>query len=82
MAYDNNMTGVLFKNDKKEPGSKQPDYRGKCEIGGKVLEIAAWIREGEKGKFMSLKFQEPRQQEKPAPKRDSAFDDMNSDIPW
>ncbi len=24
----------------------------------------------------------PRQQEKPAPKRDSAFDDMSNDVPW
>lgn len=79
MAYDNEKSGVLFKNDQKE--GKQPDYRGKCEIEGKAYEIAAWIREGEKGKFMSLKFQEPRQkQEKPKPK--AGFDDMEDDIPF
>ena len=68
--YDNNMTGILFKNDKKEEGSKQPDYNGTAEIDNKQLEIAAWIRTSKTGKkFMSLKFQEPRQK-KDAPKPD------------
>ena len=73
--YDNNNSGVLFKNDKKEEGSKQPDYNGSAEIDNKQLEIAAWIRTSKTGKkFMSLKFQEPRQK-KDAPKGKPEFDD-------
>ncbi len=43
MAYDNNLTGVLFKNDRKEKDT-HPEYW-----------ISGWIKEGKKGKFMSLK---------------------------
>lgn len=71
--YDNNNSGVLFKNEKEE-GSKQPDYKGTAEVNGKQLEIAAWIRVSKTGKkFMSLKFQEPRQK-KDAPKPDDDLD--------
>ena len=28
MTYDNNNTGALFRNVKKQPGDKLPDYRG------------------------------------------------------
>lgn len=56
--YDNNMTGVLFKNKKKQPGDKQPDYKGNCEVEGKRWDVAGWIRTNSKddSKFMSLKF--------------------------
>ena len=40
--FDNNNSGVLFKNDKKAEGSKQPDYNGNAEVNGKKVEIAAW----------------------------------------
>lgn len=50
-------TGVLFKNDK-QGNDKRPDYTGRVMVDGKTLRIAAWIKEGKKGKFMSLKFSE------------------------
>lgn len=46
-------SGSLFKNELKDK-ENQPDYRGDCLLNGKVMEIAAWIKEGKKGKFMSL----------------------------
>lgn len=72
--YDNNMSGVLFRNDKKEAGSKQPDYRGKLEINGIEYELAAWIREakGSGNKFMSLKVSVKNDQYQPPP------DDMDT----
>lgn len=54
MAYDNTNTGVLFKNDKGD-NEKRPDYKGKIDIAGKEYELAAWIKEGKSGKFLSLK---------------------------
>jgi hypothetical protein len=54
--YDNDMRGVLFKNDRKEKAT-HPDYKGQCEIGGVEFWLSAWIKEGKKGKFMSLSIQ-------------------------
>ena len=51
-------SGVLFKNDKKEEGSKQPDYRGEGNIYGQTVEVAGWLKEGQKGKFISLSFKQ------------------------
>jgi hypothetical protein len=48
-------TGALFKNDKKEKPS-HPDYRGDCTINGRKFWMSAWIKEGQKGKYMSLAF--------------------------
>jgi uncharacterized protein (DUF736 family) len=58
--YDNNMTGVLFKNEK-EGNDKRPDYRGHCEIQGFEYVISAWINESSNGaKYMKLKFEPKR----------------------
>lgn len=74
--YDNTNSGVLFKNQSEN--EKAPAYKGKINVDGKDYELAAWIREGKNGKFMSLKVQEPRQ--KQAPQKD--FNDMEDDVPW
>lgn len=59
--------GSLFKNDKKKDNPKAPDYRGEVNICGNLLSISAWIKEGRKGKFMSLSFQPKRdRQQQPA----------------
>ena len=85
MQYDNNMSGVLFKNDKKG-NDKRPDYRGTAVIDGVDLNISAWIKASQKtgDKFMSLRF-EPK---KAAPKATRApvmdetpFND-DSDLPF
>lgn len=54
--YDNNLTGVLFKNDKGD-NEKRPDYKGSAEIEGVQYWVSAWIKEGAKGKFMSMKYE-------------------------
>ena len=59
------MSGVLFRNDKDGVESR-PDYRGTATINGEEMEIAAWIKEGKNGKFMSLSFQ-PKEAREPAP---------------
>jgi hypothetical protein len=61
MSYEHREgQGSLFRNELKDPDSKQPDYRGILMVGGKVWEIAGWKKEGAKGTFLSLKGQEPR----------------------
>ena len=79
MDYDNTNSGVLFKNE--SDNEKAPMYKGKINVDGKEYELAAWLREAKsgKGKFLSLKVQEPRQK-KPEPAKDIAS--MDDDIPW
>lgn len=56
--YDNNLSGVLFKNDK-QGNEKRPDYKGSCEIDGSSMWVSAWVREKKdgSGKYMSLTFE-------------------------
>ncbi len=80
MAYDNNLTGVLFKNDRKEKET-HPDYKGSCEVGGTEYWIAGWIKDGNKGKFMSLKLtaKDEAPKAKEAPKKN---EDAEDSPPW
>ena len=87
MSYDNNLSGALFKNTKKEKES-HPDYRGECVIAGVKYEIAAWIKASKAGnKYMSLSFQVPREkQSNEVPRANQSnsapVDDFSDDIPW
>jgi hypothetical protein len=64
--FDNDMTGALFTNDRKE-NDKQPDYNGSCEVEGKQYWVAGWkkkIKNGDRAgqTFMSLAFK-PKDQD-------------------
>lgn len=76
MAKD--MSGILFKNDK-ITSEKSPVYKGSATVNGVKYWLAAWINEGDKGKYMSIKFEEVEEEKKEKPKK---IEDMNSDIPW
>jgi len=52
-------SGALFRNDKGD-NQRRPDYRGDCKIDGKTWRISAWMKDGKKGRFMSLSFEPPR----------------------
>lgn len=66
--YDNTNRGVLFKNDRKEQDN-HPDYKGSINVGGVEFWLSAWIKEGQKGKFMSLSIKPKEEARKPAPSR-------------
>ena len=75
--------GALFKNDKKEKPS-HPDYRGDCTIDGRKFWMSAWIKEGQKGKYMSVAFR-PAEGEaaKPKPKLQvKATGPADDDVPF
>lgn len=78
MAFEQrDNSGALFKNDKGD-NEKRPDYRGDAMIGGVSYEMSAWIKDGKRGKFMSVSFkpkgeQQPKQQ--PAKQTAPDFDD-------
>jgi uncharacterized protein (DUF736 family) len=64
MEYDNNNTGVLFRNETATPENKQPYMTGKCQVAGKDMQVAGWMQESKAGKkYLSLKFQEPQTKE-------------------
>ncbi len=52
--FDKTNTGILFKNDKEGGNPNWPDYKGSINIEGEEFWLSAWIKEGQKGKFMSL----------------------------
>ena len=79
MEYDNENSGVLFKNEKATT-DKHPGWTGKINVDGKDYRLACWIKEGKKGKFMSLKVSE-LMPAKPQAKADS-FNDLPDDLPF
>lgn len=64
--YDNNLTGVLFVNDK-QGNEKRPDWKGSAEIDGVNYWVSGWARESARGPLISLKL-EKKEQQTAAPK--------------
>ena len=65
--YDNNLKGVLFKNDKKQKET-DPMYKGSTTINGQDYWVSAWvnkIKNGEKAgqSYMSLSYTAKEQQQ-------------------
>jgi uncharacterized protein (DUF736 family) len=54
------MTGNLFRNDR-ATSPKHPSHRGTLLIDGKTYEVAAWIKEGARGRFFSLQVTAPKE---------------------
>lgn len=50
------LSGILFKNDRKREGKQDADYQGSCTINGVSYWMSAWLKDGAKGKFMSFSF--------------------------
>ena len=65
MSQNRDMSGALFRNNK-DGNEARPDYRGDVTIGGTTYRLAAWVKEGRNGKFLSLKVSE----DQPRPERD------------
>jgi hypothetical protein len=57
MAYDNDLRGAIFRNDRRR-NERDPEYKGSCDIDGKQYWISSWINESKKdgSKYMSLRF--------------------------
>ena len=51
-------SGILFKEQEKK-SDRSPDYTGRATIAGMDYRIAAWIKEGGRGRFLSLAFSIP-----------------------
>jgi hypothetical protein len=80
----------LFKNDK-AGNEARPDYRGEGkDLTGNAIEVAAWLKDGGNGKFMSCRFklkgerpqQVPKPEPKPTAKLPGGLEQMDDDIPF
>lgn len=76
MSERRDMSGALFRNDRKE-APNHADYRGSITINGIEYWLDAWIKEGANGKFMSLA---AKPKKLPAqPQKQEAFEDRLAD---
>ena len=93
MAYvPKDMSGSLFKNDRKERPT-HPDYKGSAILNGIDYWVSAWVKESQNGKkFLSMAFN-PKQEQAayqrpttqapgPASDLDPAWNDENDDLPF
>jgi hypothetical protein len=82
MAFEQrDNSGVLFKNDKKG-NEKAPDYTGMGMVDGFEYKFAAWIKEGKKGKFMSVNFQRKDDEKEHQKPQQSNRDEVDVDLPF
>ncbi len=81
--YDNEMRGVLFKNDRKTK-SNQPDYRGTAQLNNVEYWVSGWIKTPRAGgaKFMSIAFQEKETEFKEGSGDNQPSQDFDTDIPF
>lgn len=83
--YDNNLTGVLFVNDK-QGNEKRPDWKGSAEIDGVQFWVSGWNRQSARGELISLKLEKKEQQQSsrhaPAPAPAPAAPLEGGDIPF
>lgn len=54
MAQGRDNSGILFRNTHGK-SDKSPSHVGSLTIGGVEYDLAAWVKDGQKGKFFSLK---------------------------
>lgn len=70
---------LIFKNDRKTSDT-HPDYKGQINVDGRTLDIALWVKEGNKGKFFSGKISTPYV--KPETDDFKIIDEPSGDLPF
>ena len=83
MAYEpKEGSGALFRNDKGGVETR-PDYRGDAMVNGAHVEIAGWLKDGSKGKFLSLSIKPKEQRGQPEPQGGgNGGRDLDDEIPF
>ena len=86
--YDNELSGVLFVNEKKDPNDpncKLPNLTGNIQIKGVKYSLSGWTREyqkeGEDKRLVSIKATHPDDMKKFSAKQETPLS-SNNDIPF
>lgn len=80
MSKDN--SGRLSRNDRKEKET-HPDMKGSATINGVEYWISGWTKENDRGKWLSLAFEQKQENRAQQGGRDQRRNDRQSDdIPW
>jgi hypothetical protein len=76
--YDNDMRGVLFKNERKVAGDRRPDYVGNCTINGVFMYQSVWVRKSNKTgqMYMSVAYNLPDQENHPGQQMNPPADNL------
>ena len=83
-------TGIMFNNNQWTEGSNKPRVRGEINVGGKIMEVAMWVKKSANGNtYYSLSLSNPKQK---VEKKDEAttqaskpvetYPDMDDEIPF
>lgn len=82
--YDPTNRGALFSNRDKKTSENFPDYGGSLNVDGKEYFISAWLKDGPKGKFMSLsvKPKEAQQERREQPRQQQRGGHADDDVPF
>ena len=67
--YDNTNRGALGPNDRKTPGSRQPDYKGSINIEGVEYWVSGWVKDTQRGEIVSMSVE--KKEGGPAPRNNA-----------
>jgi hypothetical protein len=71
--------GILFRNNRKE-SDRHPDFTGTINVNGTEFWLNAWVKQGQKAKFMSLSVMPKDATKSATTNNKSTADDMNDSI--
>jgi hypothetical protein len=81
------MSGVLFRNDRRRDGKQDPNLQGSCTIGGRRYWVSAWTHEVQRGqrvgqRYLSLSFTPAEDRDAQVPRRSTAPAASSDDLPF